>query len=120
MRIVIESGVLYTGTSLITFVSYITNSIAVYVTTDVVSLKNTRLTYALTSPTGGSNNRHRVQPHHNPRSADLPGELLHDVGNSQEPWAVSVALGGHGNSKYCCPEYPSAHQCDGHRRNRFG
>ncbi|KAJ7907203.1 hypothetical protein B0H13DRAFT_2332589 [Mycena leptocephala] len=35
MRIVIESGILYTGTSLITFVSYITNSIAVYVTTDV-------------------------------------------------------------------------------------
>ncbi|KAJ6544419.1 hypothetical protein B0H19DRAFT_956623 [Mycena capillaripes] len=35
MRIVVESGLLYTGTSLITFVSYVTNSIAVYVTTDI-------------------------------------------------------------------------------------
>ncbi|KAJ7326169.1 hypothetical protein DFH08DRAFT_884978 [Mycena albidolilacea] len=35
MRIVIESGLLYTGTSLITFISYVTNSVAVYVTTDI-------------------------------------------------------------------------------------
>jgi hypothetical protein len=36
MRTVIESGLLYTGTSLITFVTYVTNSVAVYVTTDIV------------------------------------------------------------------------------------
>ncbi|KAJ7148388.1 hypothetical protein C8R43DRAFT_952497 [Mycena crocata] len=30
MRIVVESGLLYTGTSLITFITYITNSVAVY------------------------------------------------------------------------------------------
>ncbi|KAJ7846032.1 hypothetical protein B0H14DRAFT_963320 [Mycena olivaceomarginata] len=35
MRIIIESGLLYTGTSLITFISYVTNSVAVYVTTDI-------------------------------------------------------------------------------------
>jgi len=35
MRTVIESGLLYTGTSLITFITYVTNNIAVYVTTDV-------------------------------------------------------------------------------------
>jgi hypothetical protein len=39
MRTVIESGLLYTGTSLITFITYVTNNIAVYVTTDVVSCK---------------------------------------------------------------------------------
>ncbi|KAJ6529983.1 hypothetical protein DFH09DRAFT_1411391 [Mycena vulgaris] len=33
MRIIIESGLLYTGTSLVTFVTYITNSVAVYAMT---------------------------------------------------------------------------------------
>ncbi|KAJ7886671.1 hypothetical protein B0H13DRAFT_2044062 [Mycena leptocephala] len=35
IRTVVESGLLYTGTSLITFVTYITNSVAVYVATDM-------------------------------------------------------------------------------------
>ncbi|KAF7332999.1 hypothetical protein MVEN_02406200 [Mycena venus] len=35
MRIIVESGLLYTGTSLITFITYVTNSVAVYVTTDI-------------------------------------------------------------------------------------
>jgi hypothetical protein len=39
IRTVVESGLLYTGTSLITFVTYITNSVAVYVATDMARLK---------------------------------------------------------------------------------
>ncbi|KAJ7860615.1 hypothetical protein B0H14DRAFT_3863722 [Mycena olivaceomarginata] len=35
MRIVVESGLLYTGNSLITFISLVTNSVALYVTTDI-------------------------------------------------------------------------------------
>jgi hypothetical protein len=80
MRIVIESGLLYTGTSLITFISYVTNSVAVYVTTDIVCFKIVCPVAALTTATGDTSNWHRVQPHYNSCSAFPQGILFHHFG----------------------------------------
>jgi hypothetical protein len=60
MRIVVESGLLYTGNSLITFISLVTNSVALYVITDIVCFEMVCSVAVLTTATGNTNNWHRI------------------------------------------------------------
>lgn len=69
IRIIVESGFLYTAAALTSFVTFVVGSNAVYVATDVVRdprrliVDNCQTSYLLT---GNSNRRHCLQSDHNP------------------------------------------------------